>query len=437
MRPWRPARTQGIFLELLFFNYTSILTRLKFNCGSILARLIYDEAIVSMMYIQRDIEEKFLKFAERYPVVALVGPRQAGKTTMLKHLMKKYNSSYILFDDPDARRLFDEDIKKFMVQYMEGYDLAVLDEIQYCRDAGSKLKYLADTGHKIWVTSSSEILLSKDVLSFLVGRVGILRLYPFSIHEFMRAKGYRTVDEIIYKRIVWEHALYGGFPQVVLEDSVEMKKEYLRNLHETMIMRDVARAFSIDDIGAVERLSRYIAINSGAIFSYTNASNAIGISYQTVRKYLDALVKSQIAVEVPPFFTNRGKEISKQPKVYFLDTGLRNSVAGFYPVDMNGGIFENYVLSELVKMGFRPRYWRTKAKAEVDFVVEKDGNVIPIEVKLRATTEEIERGFRSFIDKYSPESAVVISYAGEKGERKIKDTNVVFVDIWGLWSLLT
>ena len=388
------------------------------------------------MYVRRDIEEKFLKVAERYSVVALVGPRQAGKTTLLKHLMKGYNTSYVLFDDPDARRLFDEDIKKFVVQYMEGYEIAVLDEIQYCRDSGSKLKYLADMGHRIWVTSSSEILLSKNVLSYLVGRVAILRLYPFSIHEFARAKGYRTVDEVIAKRIIWEHALYGGFPRVVLEDSVEMKKEYLRNLHETMLLRDVTRTFSIDDIGAVERLSRYIAINSGAIFFYTNTANTVGISYHTVRKYLDAMVKSQIVVEVPPFFTNRTREISKQPKVYFLDTGLRNSVSGMYPVDMNGELFENYVLSELIKMGFKPKYWRTKAKAEVDFVVEKDGNVIPIEVKLRATPEKVERGLRSFIEKYSPEIAVVVSYSGEKSEREINGTNVLFEDMWGLWNLL-
>ncbi len=398
--------------------------------------MIYDEGIIIMMYVRRDIEEKFLKIAGRYPVVALVGPRQAGKTTMLKNLMKGYNASYVLFDDPDARRLFDEDIKKFEVQYIEGYEIAVLDEIQYCRDAGSKLKYLADTGHRIWVTSSSEILLSKDVLSYLVGRVAILRLYPFSIHEFARAKGYRTVDEVIAKRIIWEHALYGGFPKVVIEDNVEMKKEYLRNLHETMLLRDVTRTFSIDNIGAVERLSRYIAINSGAIFSYTNAANTVGISYQTVRKYLDAMVKSQIAVEVPPFFTNRTREISKQPKVYFLDTGLRNSVVGMYPMDMNGELFENYVLSELVKMGFKPKYWRTKEKAEVDFIVEKDGIVIPIEVKLKATTEKVERGLRSFIEKYSPETAVVISYSGERCERNINGTNVLFEDIWGLWNLL-
>ena len=388
------------------------------------------------MYVHRDLEYKFTKIAGSYSVVALVGPRQSGKTTMLKELMKGYNSSYVLFDDPDARRLFDEDIKKFMVQYIEGYDLAVLDEIQYCKDPGSKLKYMADTGHKLWVTSSSEILLSKDVLSFLVGRAGIMRLYPFNIHEFLKAKGYKVVDEEILKRVVWEHALYGGFPRVVLEESVEMKKEHLRNLHETMILKDVSRTFSIENISVVERLSRYIAINSGTILSYSNMANALGISYQTLRKYLDALGKSGIIVEVPPFFTNRSREITKQPKMYFLDTGLRNSVAGFYPRDMDGLLFENYVLSELIKMGFKPRYWRTKSKAEVDFIVEKDGNIVPIEVKVSADSEKVERSMRTFIERYEPEYAIVVFYSGEKDEKKVNSTNVLFEDIEGLWKLM-
>ena len=392
--------------------------------------------MVQGMYVRRDLEDRFIRVSEMYPIVALVGPRQAGKTTMLKELARGRNASYVLFDDPDARRIFDEDVKKFELQYMEGYDLAILDEIQYCQDAGSKLKYLADTSHRMWITSSSEILLSRDILSYLVGRVGILRLYPFNIHEFLRAKEYRIVDETILMRAIWEHALYGGFPRVVLEGSVEMKREYLKNLHETMLLKDVARTFSIENMGAVERLARYIAINSGKLFSYNNVASMLNISYQTLRKYLDALAKSEIIVEVPPFFTNRTREITKQPKLYFLDTGLRNSVAVVYPAELDGALFENYVLSELIKMGHRPKYWRTKAKAEVDFVVEIDGKVVPVEVKVSVSTWKTEKSMRSFIEKYKPERAVVVFYNGEKGEKKVNGTDVIFVDMLDLWGAI-
>jgi len=389
------------------------------------------------MYIKRDLERRFLRLAEHYPVLALVGPRQSGKTTMLKHIMKGYDASYVLFDDPDARRLFDEDVKKFAMQYMDGYELTVLDEIQYCKDAGQKLKYLADSGYRMWVTSSSELLLGKDVLSYLVGRVGILRLYPFNFHEFLRAKGIKVVDKEIIKRAVWEHALYGGYPHVVLTPDTDMKKEILKNLYETILMKDVIRTFTIDNIGALERLARYLAINSGSIAQYSNIASAMNLSFQTLKKYLDSLAKSEIIVNVVPFFTNQAKEITKQPKIYYLDTGLRNAVVGQYPLDMDGAMFENYVLSELLKMGYVPKYWRTKSKSEVDFIVERDGKIIAIEAKLNVTSTKVERSMRSFIEKYNPEMGIIVFYQGEKEEIMINSTPVQFVDIAGLWNLLS
>ena len=139
------------------------------------------------MYVERDIKNKFEIIAKIYPIVALVGPRQAGKTTFLKEQAKNLNSSYLLFDDPDIKEIFEEDIKKFEKQYIEGKEISILDEVNYCKDAGGKLKYLADTDKKVWLTSSSEVILNKEVLSFLVGRVSILRLYPFSLNEFLKA----------------------------------------------------------------------------------------------------------------------------------------------------------------------------------------------------------------------------------------------------------
>ena len=119
------------------------------------------------MYIEREIKNRFDKIFKSYNMVAVVGARQSGKTTFLKKQMGHYNSSYVLFDDPDARALFEEDIKKFELQYIQGKEVTVLDEIQYCKDAGRKLKYLVDSGRKLWITSSSEIILSKEILSFL------------------------------------------------------------------------------------------------------------------------------------------------------------------------------------------------------------------------------------------------------------------------------
>lgn len=385
-----------------------------------------------MKYIEREIKEMFEKVSGTYNIVALVGARQSGKTTFLKKRMEQLNSSYVLFDDPDARQLFEEDIKKFERQYVEGYAVTVLDEVQYCRDAGRKLKYLADMGKKLWITSSSEIILGKEVLSYLVGRVSIFRLYPFSLREFLRSKGQIELTPRIVKRSVWEHATYGGYPRVVITEDIEMKKVILRDLYETMLLKDVARTFSIEDIRALEEFARYLSVNIGCIISYENVSRNLKISFQTIKKYLDAMEKSYVIVRVSPFYTNKSKEITKQPKIYFVDTGLRNLVAKRFDAEPEGKLFENYVLTELMKMGFTTKYWRTKSKAEVDFVIEKENAVIPIEVKLNAEPGKIEKSLRSFIETYKPKKAFVVSYKEAKGEIEVNGCKVVFTDAFGI-----
>jgi predicted AAA+ superfamily ATPase len=309
------------------------------------------------MYIEREIKKKFDKIFKSYNMIAVVGARQAGKTTFLKKHMNEYNSSYVLFDDPDARSLFEEDIKKFELQYIEGYNLTVLDEVQYCKDAGRKLKYLVDSGRKLWITSSSEIILAKEILSFLVGRISIVKLYPFSFDEFLTAKGQKTTTSGIIQRVIWEHMRYGGYPKVVLTKDTEMKKTILADLYETMLLKDVARTFAIDDIRALEEFSKYLAQSVGNILSYNDFSSSLNVSFQTIKKYLDAMEKSYLIMRVYPYFTNKLKEIVKQPKLYFIDTGLRNVIAKEFDVESNGKVFENYVFSEILKLGIKPKYW--------------------------------------------------------------------------------
>lgn len=380
------------------------------------------------MYVEREITEKFRAVQGAYNIIAVVGARQAGKTTFLKEQMKGVRSSYVLFDDPDPRNLFEEDVKKFERQCLEGYEVAVLDEVQQCRDAGRKLKYLADTGRKVWITSSSEIVLGQEIFSHLVGRVSIIRLYPFSLPEFLTAKGQRELTRPILERSVWEHMVYGGYPKVVTTGDVELKKTILRDLYETMILKDVAQTFSIDNIRSLEEFARYLSANIGGALSYEKLSKEMKLAFQTVKKYLDAMEKSYLIAMVPPFFINRRKEITKQPKVYFVDTGLRNAIAKNFPAEPDGPLFENYVFTELLKLGFTPKYWRTKAKAEVDFVVEKEGEVVPVEVKLTAEPGRIERGLRSFIESYKPKTALIVTYRGAKGEMDVSGCRVLFMD---------
>ena len=383
------------------------------------------------MYIERDIKEEFEKIAQSYALVAVVGARQAGKTTFLKEHAKSLKSTYLLFDDPDIRALFEEDIKKFEKQYMENADIFIFDEVQYCKNAGRNLKYLADTGKKIWLTSSSEMILSKEVLSYLVGRVSILRLYPFSLKEFLKARGQKEFNQMILERNIWEHISYGGYPKIVIGEGTELKKTMLRDIYNTMILKDIAQTFSIEDIKSLEEFTKHLSLNIGGIFSYETISKDLKISFQTVKKYLDAMEKSYLIARISPFYKNKIKEIIKQPKVYFIDTGLRNIISNSFENEPDGKLFENYVASELVKAGHTPKYWRTKSKAEVDFVLEEEKEIIPIEVKLKAD-EKIGKSLHSFIDIYKPKRAFIVSYKGENKRVKIKDCTIIFTDMINL-----
>jgi hypothetical protein len=384
------------------------------------------------MYVEREIKNKFDKIVKSYNMIAVVGARQAGKTTFLKKQMEHTKSAYFLFDDPDVRALFDEDVKKFEIQFLEGYDFSVLDEVQSCKEAGRKLKYLVDTGRKLWITSSSEIILAKEILSYLVGRVSILKLYPFSYKEFLTAKGQKKMTSVVTQRVMWEHMQYGGYPKVVLTNDNEMKKTILGDLYETMLLKDIARAFSIDDIRSLEEFAKYLALSVGNIISYDEVSKSLTLSFQTVKKYLDAMEKSYFIARVYPYFTNKLKEITKQPKIYFIDTGLRNIIAKSFDVEPNGKLFENYVFTELLKLGVMPKHWRTKTKTEVDFVVEKANTVVPIEVKLHADPGKIERSLRSFIAIYHPKIALVVTYKGKHGSTNVNGCTVYFTDVSGL-----
>jgi len=388
------------------------------------------------MYVPREMKSRFHRIDDHYNIIAVVGARQSGKTTFLKQQMEGKSATYVLFDDPDARDMFDSDIKKFEAEYIEGRRLTVLDEVQYCEGAGGKLKYLADMGRKLWITSSSEILLAKEIISYLVGRISILKMYPFSLPEFIDAKGRKSTTATILERDIWEHISYGGYPKVVTTSDTDMKRIILRDLYETMLLKDMARTFSIEDSRALERCVRYLAVNSGGIISYREICNVVNISFKTVTKYIDAMEKSYLVISVTPFFTNKTKEISKQPKIYFLDTGLRNVIAKRFQAEPDGRMFENYVLSEIVKTGFSPKYWRTKAKTEVDFVVEADNCVIPIEVKLNASPPRIEKSLRSFINRYGPEEAVIVTYKGTHGEMSLKGCRVRYTDVMGLRKIL-
>jgi predicted AAA+ superfamily ATPase len=387
------------------------------------------------MYIERDMQDEIERMSGTKGMIAVVGPRQSGKTTLLRRMMPK-DASYVLFDDPVARRLFEERLEEFAIQYVRDRPLAVLDEVQYCQEAGTRLKYLVDTGQKLWVTSSSEVLMGRDVLSHLVGRVSVHRLLPFNLREFLRARDQRVLTPEIEEDMVREHMRFGGYPEVVLAKGAATKEKDLSDLRLTMVMRDMARTFSIGNLGDIEWLTLYLAQRPGAGLEIQDLAKHMGVSRPTAKKYLDAMEKSYLVHLVRPFYTTKRKELVKQPRVYFLDMGMRNAIARQLDTEPMGHQFENYVLTEMLKMGLDPRYWRTKTKAEVDFVVERGTEVVPVEAKLKLD-RRVGSGLRSFIRHYHPGRAVVVGLRGDEASREVDGCEVRFLRVPGLWEELT
>ncbi|MCK5772803.1 MAG: ATP-binding protein, partial [Thermoplasmata archaeon] len=322
-------------------------------------------------------------------------------------------------------------------EYISGNRVTILDEVQYGLDPGIKLKYLADRGHHLWITSSTETLLGISVLSHLVGRVSILRLYPFDQKEMALARGNTTMTDAIEKRLMDEHMQFGGLPGIIMQEKRDIKITLLRNLLETMLLKDVAGTFSISDLDSLWKLARLIALNVGSPLTKDRICSDLDLSFLTVKKYIEALTKSYLIAQVPPFYRNRNIEMKKQPRYYFLDMGLRNALINEFPATSDGRSFENYVISELIKSGFAPRYWRTKGGAEVDVVLELGREIVPIEIKTTLNRLKMERGFRSFLDKYSPDRAYMVGYHVKKEEALENGCRVKTVSMRDLLKELT
>lgn len=378
------------------------------------------------MFLLRKAEETFKKLDATHPIVAVVGPRQAGKTTFLKEQMaKQKKTTYTTLDDVSAKALFDESPEKFAHQHLNQQKTNTIDEVQYGKDAGIKLKHWADAGYKLWVSASSQSLLESNVLSYLAGRVGILTLYGFDLTETLQAKNLKAYTQTQLKETVWQHATYGSYPRAVLTEDPEEKKLILKNLFTTVLLKDVFASFGIQDQNTLEKLSQYLAAHMASELNYDAAAKNLSISVPTVKKYVDALEKSYLVKRCPPFYTNKNLELVKLPKLYFIDTGMRNAVLNDYPsaLENNGRLYENYVFSEITKSGFNVQYWKSKSQAEVDFVILQKGKPTPIEAKTYAPAT-VPKSLFSFIEKYKPKNAYIVCHQGQEKTLTIHNTSV-------------
>ncbi len=393
------------------------------------------------MYFKRDLEDKIVKYMDRDEIIAVFGPRQVGKTTLLKHIYNPLKDSaiFLTFEDVELKILFEEDLKSFIKLYIEPYKYIFIDEFQYAREGGKQLKYIFDTlRKKIFISGSSVMELSVNVIRYLAGRIFVFNLYSFSFEEFLRVKDdnlfnlYKTFDKNISKSVSKkiysffdEYVVYGGYPRVVLSDGNEEKIEILKNLLSIYLLRDIKETAGIVDENKMYKLLKALSLQIGSIVTYNELANIVGVNTVKLKEYLDIFEKVFMIKMLTPFYTNKRIEIVKNPKVYMYDLGLRNIVLKNFSkleerVD-KGAILENFVFRELCERDIK--YYRTKNGAEVDFIVDEQ---TPIEVKSHINSLKVSRSYHHFIEKYKPKEGYILNF-DQIGSTKIDNTKINFI----------
>ena len=200
---------------------------------------------------------------------------------------------------------------------------------------------------------------------------------------------------------------------MVLSSSKEEKIEVLKNIYNIYLLREVKEILQISEDFKIAKLIKALALQIGSLVNYNEISSLTGFNYRDLIKYINILTKTFICIESRPFFTNKRKELAKSPKIFFLDNGFRNSVInnfqGFDNRTDLGELNENFVSSEFFKKDIKINYWRTKAGAEVDFIIEKEGKLIPVEIKTTLKSPKYGKSFKNFIDLYKPNNGFILS----------------------------
>jgi len=412
----------------------------------------------------RAILPDLMKWLDRREAYAIKGPRQSGKTTVLKILQEKLkgkNVVFLNFEDPDVLEAFEVNAKEYIKSFLlgEGKHYFLMDEYHYVRDPGKKLKLLYDTfeNAKFIVTGSSSLELSGAMAKFLVGRVFFFELFPFSFHEFLVAKDPRLAKiyenrnnhvkefllngEVFAERDIFlkefaslfnEYLTFGGYPAVIKAEDFETKRMILKSIYDTYVSKDVVEFLKISDAFKYRCVVRVLATLTGKLINYNELSSTCQSYYREVKRMISILSETYIIKLIQPFYRNPVTELKKNPKVYFFDLGLRNYIVGnFNPLERRpdaGALIENHVFLRL-RNSFPDKtinYWRTIAKAEVDFILRLNDRLIPIEAKYQAFKKpKISRSLRSFIKTYKPEKALVIT-KDFWGEEKVENTSVMF-----------
>jgi hypothetical protein len=368
--------------------------------------------------ISRKASGKLQELATYFKVVAVVGPRQSGKTTLVRSIFP--DKPYVSLEDPDRRKFALEDARGFLSQFPEG---AILDEVQRTPQLFSYLQGVVDsstqTGQFI-LTGSNNFLLQQSITQSLAGRVGYLELLPFSLTElFPEGDNIPSEDELMIK---------GGYPPL-FQPGIPTEL-WFPNYLRTYIERDVRQVKNITDLIVFERFIRLLAGRVGQELNMTALGNEVGVDTKTIQSWIGILEGSFLIYLLRPHFQNFNKIIVKRPKIYFLDTGLVSFLLGintpsqldFHP--LRGSLFENLVVSELIKERTHQAqeinlfFWRDKTGHEIDVLIDEGLDLFPIEIKSGKTiNSDYFKNLRFWMNLSQHKKGLVL-YAGDQTQSR-------------------
>lgn len=410
--------------------------------------------------IERKIFSDLVKHLSKKEISIIIGPRQSGKTTLME-LLKEYldkkgeRTLYLNLDIEWDRPHFESQatlIRKMELELGKERGFVFVDEIQRKENAGLFLKGLFDLKlpYKFIVSGSGSLELKEKIHESLIGRKRLFELTTITFEEFINHKTEYKYKENLAEfcetekdrtqQLLMEYMNFGGYPRVVLESEQAEKIQIIDEIYRSILEKDIAYLLKVDKTEAFNALIKVLSSQIGNLINYSELSSTLNISYQTVKKYLWYSQKIFLLDLLSPYARNVRKEITQSPVAYFWDLGLRNYSLGLFghlrsPSEC-GFIFENLVfllLKKHIKLSSaKLHFWRTRDKAEVDFIIERGTSATPIEVKFKSLKqEEIPRSLRSFIEKYEPAEAYIINLDFRKTV-KINKTRLVFLPFYEL-----
>lgn len=340
--------------------------------------------------IERDLKAVLDSKIGKGKVLLLIGPRQVGKTTLLKNILTSISSEkkvqFWNCDESDVRQFLSEANSAKLKSFVGNSDFIVIDEAQRVKDIGLTIKLLHDSfpNVQLAVTGSSSLDLSNSINEPLTGRKFEYNLFPFSTNELVNHTSMLEEMRLLKNRLV-----YGFYPDVVNNPGEE--KEILTNIVNSYLYKDVFEFQDIRKSSVIEKLVQALALQVGSEVSFNELGNLLGIDTVTVQRYVDLLEKSYVIFHIRSFSRNVRNELKKSIKIYFYDNGVRNSViSNFSPVELRsdiGALWENFLISERIKNNAyhnkhaKYYFWRTTQKQEIDFIEEVDQNLFAYEIK--------------------------------------------------------